>query len=247
MADDIRRAAMDIVVAEEWLAGRRPEPIRGTHLERIYGCDILVYVEEREEPDRVEVKGWGDPLIATRGAFSWRQDLQVSQYEAACSGAPFRVEIVANLRAFLGAGGNFDRLTVHGDFVRNHGRPSAYEVALDPLKDDIRRSRHPAFTNDQLHVSDVPPPTANWDEIGRFAITYPGWTAPEWRRDGEADERLCTTWQATGALPDDLTRLRLALFWEQRQYRHSGEAPDDGDLQYLRALVEKIRQILRDT
>jgi hypothetical protein len=240
MPDDIRRAAMQIVIAEECLAGRAPDPIKGTHLEKEYGCDILVSVPGQSEPDRVEVKGWGEPFIAARGGFTWPQPLEVSQYEAARRAIPFRVEIVANLRKFLQSAGMYERLTVDADYVREHARPSAYEVKLGPLRDQIRRQEQPALTNDQLRSDGVvPSSSADWDTIARFAITYPGWLADRWRPDVELGA-LEELWKTTGELPEDLDRLRLELFWEQRGYRHRDDEPTEEELPYLRALVAKI-------
>ena len=221
MAEDVRVAAMEIIVAEEWLAGNTPEPIRGTHLEQVYGCDVLVRVPGLAEPEHVEVKGWGAPLIAHKGKFSWRQDMQVSQYRAACSGVSYRMEIVANLRRFLDAGDGYDRLTVGGGFIREQAEPLGYQVDLEPLRDGIRRHGG-IITNTRLSSSDIPPPGAARAAIAAFALTYPGWCAPDWSRD-IASQECAERWRSTGELPDDLGRLRLELFWEQRAIRHGGD------------------------
>lgn len=86
----------------------------------------------------MEVKGWGAPFIAKRGGFSWPQDLQTSQYKAACDGRPLRVEIVANLTAYLAGKGPYERLTVTADFIAEHAVPAKYEVDLEPLRDQIK-------------------------------------------------------------------------------------------------------------
>jgi hypothetical protein len=244
MAEDVRAAAMEVIVAEEWLAGNTPEPIRGTHLEQVHGCDILVGVPGQAEPDRVEVKGWGEPMIAVRGKFSWRQDMQVSQYRSASSGLPFRMEIVANLRRFLDAGDRYDRLTVDADFIRRQAQPSAYEVDLEPLREGIRRHGG-IVTNTRLRSADIPPFGAPWMTIAAFALTYPGWCATEWSRD-IASQQCADHWHRTGELPTGLERLRLELFWEQRAVRHrdSPNDPDEEMMAFLHAVVERIREIV---
>jgi hypothetical protein len=80
--------------------------------------------------------------------------------------------------------------------------------------------------------------------IWAFALTYDGY-----RRHGGfagaadiANEALAA-WREDGALPDDLTSARAALFFEQRRWRHFGDSPDPESLEYLRALVARIGEL----
>jgi hypothetical protein len=50
-----------------------------------------------------------------------------------------------------------------------------------------------------------------------------------------------------GTLPDDLDKLRAALFFEQRRYHHFGEGPNGPGLNYIEALVGAIRRITGGT
>jgi hypothetical protein len=42
-------------------------------------------------------------------------------------------------------------------------------------------------------------------------------------------------------MPRDLEKLRIALFFEQRRWRHFGDVPEGADLSYISALVAQIR------
>jgi hypothetical protein len=42
--------------------------------------------------------------------------------------------------------------------------------------------------------------------------------------------------------PDSLSDLRTCLFFEQRRHRHMGRIPVDLDMEYVRALIEAIRE-----
>ena len=53
-------------------------------------------------------------------------------------------------------------------------------------------------------------------------------------------------WRAARALPDALTELRACLFFEQRRWHHFGESFDDETMRYVRALIERMRELLRD-
>jgi hypothetical protein len=62
MAEDIRAAAMEVVLAEERLRGNTADALPGTHLEKEYGCDILARVPGEEEPLPDRGKGLGEPI-----------------------------------------------------------------------------------------------------------------------------------------------------------------------------------------
>ena len=105
------------------------------------------------------------------------------------------------------------------------------------------RPRHIADT--KLTSEDTPGPRASWSTIQHFALTVDGYA--RWRsteRCAEIGNGLRDRYRATRELPPDLSRLRTALFFEQRRYHHFGEAPQDDDLEYVRALVNAIRNVL---
>jgi hypothetical protein len=61
----------------------------------------------------------------------------MSQYEAAMAHSNYRIEIVANLDAYLRGEGGYDRLTVTADYIRVHAVPRGYDVPLDGLRDQV--------------------------------------------------------------------------------------------------------------
>ena len=105
------------------------------------------------------------------------------------------------------------------------------------------RSRRIADT--KLSSEDVPGPRASWSTIQHFALTIDGYA--RWRsteRCAEIGNGLRDAYRTSRGLPLDLSRLRTALFFEQRRYHHFGEAPQGDDLEYMRALVNAIRTVL---
>jgi hypothetical protein len=79
-------------------------------------------------------------------------------------------------------------------------------------------------------------------DINGFALTYNGYD-----RHGGFDEvasignGMRAQWSQNVELSDDLGELRCSLFFEQRRYRHRDCAPEGAELDYIRALVEAIR------
>ncbi len=112
---------------------------------------------------------------------------------------------------------------------------------------DVRRFLK-LISSDALSATDVPAATASWQRISLFAVTMDGWSvSPE--QCADIANTMAARYRSTGQLPDDLTELRTALFFEQRRYRHIGEAPRGEEMAYIRALVEAIRTAVtaRDT
>jgi hypothetical protein len=138
MAESIRKTAMEIVVAEEAANGWQPRVLGSWKNESAEGCDILSTPPDGGEAHPVEVKGWGDPLLGARGGFTWTQEIQPSQMEAARRNQNFRLEIVANLRAYHAGLGDPERLTVSADYIRQHAFVSQYRIPLDALKPVIQ-------------------------------------------------------------------------------------------------------------
>lgn len=88
--------------------------------------------------------------------------------------------------------------------------------------------------NADLDLSRVPLRSASIGEIWNFALTFHGY-----KRAGSFE--ACAE-IANSRRHDTLTDLRTCLFFEQRRWRHFGEAPNGADLDYIRQLVEAIRQ-----
>jgi hypothetical protein len=159
------------------------------------------------------------------------------------------VEIVANLRAHLDRAEPYERLTVDGAFIAAMAIPSGYSVVLDPLIDTKRAAPPSVLLSSRLRVDHVPNTDADWSEIGDFALTFPGWTAPDidWDAVGQLVEEVRAEWMASGRFPTDMDALRVCLLWEQRRLRHwqtgpGGEFEDGADeLPYAQALVSSIR------
>lgn len=90
------------------------------------------------------------------------------------------------------------------------------------------------ISNRDLQLADIPPPDAEWNEIGRFALTFNGYE--HWGSFEKCAE------VANRRLDGSLTELRTCLFFEQRRWRHFGYEPDEETMAYIRGIVEKIRR-----
>jgi hypothetical protein len=85
-----------------------------------------------------------------------------------------------------------------------------------------------------LKVADIPSANADWRAISEFALSFDGYTA-------------CGSFEACAEIAnsrrvESLADLRTCLFFEQRRWRHFGEAPDDESMAYIRGIVEQIRE-----
>lgn len=100
--------------------------------------------------------------------------------------------------------------------------------------------------NADLAEGDLPSASAEWYEIGRFALSFNGYERwGSFRKCAEIGNRGAEAFRAEGALPESLTELRTCLFFEQRRWRHFGFDPDEQGMEYIRALVERIREKVR--
>jgi hypothetical protein len=102
----------------------------------------------------------------------------------------------------------------------------------------------PDIPNVDLDASIVPQPNATWCEIGRFALTYNGYKQHNsLEACGEIANDIAARYGRDGGFPAELSldTLRSCLFFEQRRWRHFGEAPDDETMAYVRALIDAIR------
>jgi hypothetical protein len=134
-----RKAAMDIVLAEEETRGAEVVLPGSWAKEKESGCDLLSTPPGAAEPDHVEVKGWGEPFLSSSGKFLYAgQDIRASQFEAAKKHANYRIEIVANLDAYLRGEGPYQRLTLKAEAIVARAVPRLYDVLLEGLEPDVR-------------------------------------------------------------------------------------------------------------
>lgn len=139
MAEIIRREAVRIVIQEERAAGRTPVEIASSHLEKKLGCDLISTEQDSGEKHFVEVKGWGVPFRSKSDKFNYFADMRASQIEAAGREPGFRLEIVANLTAYIAGEGAYERLTLSGEEVLARAKPQIYWIDLADFEGRIRR------------------------------------------------------------------------------------------------------------
>jgi hypothetical protein len=136
-------------------------------------------------------------------------------------------------------------------------RMAALELGFSPLTPVAKESRgRPGgkgkskamgdrIGNDDLTAAHLPPPDANWNQMGSFASSYAGYN--HWVSHAECVEvanNASEFYEKLGELPGSLDELRTCLFVEYQRYLDFGWTPDEKRLQYLRAVVEAIRRVL---
>jgi hypothetical protein len=121
-------------VARRWQPGLLLDQ-RAQHTE---GCDFLSASPGGGSAHRIEVKGWGEPLLAADGSFSYPADVTREQFEhAKADPTTWRLEIVGNLTAVLAGSGQPQRLTLDGSEVVDRACCWRYHVRLDGLAERI--------------------------------------------------------------------------------------------------------------
>lgn len=127
--------AMAMVLLEEEARGRTIDLLSKAQ-EREHGCDFLSELDN--EIEYVEVKGWGEPLVAD-GEFTYLGDMNAQQHEAAVRlGDKFRLEFVGNLTAARTGTGDAQRLTLLGSEIAANAQPIRYSVELSSFVDRVR-------------------------------------------------------------------------------------------------------------
>jgi hypothetical protein len=100
--------------------------------------------------------------------------------------------------------------------------------------------------NGQLRQEHLPGPDDDQLAWIEFALTFDGYAE---KGNHEACAAFANSarnkWEQTGTLPLSLNDLRTALFFEQRRWRWSNEAPfSEDDWRYWRSIVDAIREKL---
>ena len=94
--------------------------------------------------------------------------------------------------------------------------------------------------NEQLDIAKIPSAGAPLDRIWRFALTLNGYEHFDSESQPDGCAELANSRQAR-----TLTELRASLFFEQRSWRMSGNEPEGLEMIYVRSLLWRIRQCVR--
>lgn len=87
----------------------------------------------------------------------------------------------------------------------------------------------------------VPSGDATIHEIWEFALTYNAYDRHGgFKPVAHVANGCASDWSRSRVVPDDLSTLRQALFFEQRRARHTETGPSNNVPEYIRALVQKI-------
>lgn len=134
---NIEKLAVEIVREAEIARGWEPGPLLGQHTQHQEGCDLLSTPPDGGPAHRIEVKGWGEPLLTSDGSFTYPADVNREQFERAKSDPHWRLEIVGNLTAAQAETGQPQRLTLTGEEVVERAACWRYRVSLDGLAERI--------------------------------------------------------------------------------------------------------------
>lgn len=90
----------------------------------------------------------------------------------------------------------------------------------------------------------VPPADAAWPDIWRFALTYNAYDRlGGFEQAAAVGNRYADRWRTQRELPAGIDTARVALFFEQRRYRHFDSDPSGKSETYIRALVGRIDEL----
>ncbi len=95
-----------------------------------------------------------------------------------------------------------------------------------------------------MTASAVPPVTASWQTIVRFALTIDGYKAVGPRECAQLANSVKSEFSKDAPSLEtlSLTELRLCLFFEQRRFNHFNCEPQDIDRIFINALLEAIQK-----
>lgn len=134
------KLAVEIVRDAEIARGWTPGPLLAQHAQHQEGCDLLSTPPDGGPPHRIEVKGWGESLLADNGAFTYPADVNREQFEHAKDDPNWRLEIVGNLAAVRAGAGPPERLTLTAGEVVRRAECWRYRIPLDGLAQQVQRT-----------------------------------------------------------------------------------------------------------
>jgi hypothetical protein len=134
---DIEKLAVEIVRKGEIARGWNPGPLLGQHQQHEEGCDLSSRPPDGGPAHRIEVKGWGEPLLMPDGSFTDLADVNHEQIDRARNDPAWRLEIVGNLTAVRAGTGAAQRLTLSAAEVRERAVGWRYRVPLDGLAERV--------------------------------------------------------------------------------------------------------------
>lgn len=89
---------------------------------------------------------------------------------------------------------------------------------------------------EKLTLEQIPEDDCDFKEIIKFAYTFDGY-------EHFGSHARCAD-VANSSEKHTIEEIRASLFFEQRRWRHFGEAPDDEAQRYQRGLVRQLRELL---
>ena len=99
------------------------------------------------------------------------------------------------------------------------------------------------IANADLTEADLPPPNAEWHSIGKFSLSFNGFEYwGSFKKCGDIANRGAEVFYSNRVLSNSLSKLRTCLFFEQRRWNHFGYEPDEQTMDYIHALVQRIRE-----
>jgi len=101
--------------------------------------------------------------------------------------------------------------------------------------------------NENDLIGNVPNKDSDWNEISKYACSFNGYEY--WGSFDEVSNianKFNEKYIKDGTLPDSLELLRTSLFFEQRRFRHFGRDPSAKEMEYIRAILAKIRKLYKD-
>jgi hypothetical protein len=129
--------AVEIVSDSERARGFQPSDLLSQRAQHDEGCDLLSVPESGGPAHRIEIKGWGEPLLKPGGSFAYPADVNQEQLERARTDPTWRLEIVGNIAAERAGTGNAERLTLSGAEVVERAITWRFRIPLDGLSERV--------------------------------------------------------------------------------------------------------------
>jgi hypothetical protein len=101
------------------------------------------------------------------------------------------------------------------------------------------------ISNETLRIEDLPLPGSPEQGYHEFALSFDGYRQlGSLKRCARIANGSLERWSQTGDLPTTISELRGCIFFEQRRWHHYGYGFDDATMDYLKALIAKLRELL---